>query len=456
MKTQGPTHFDLWKRARLRPLLRPTWRSMRARITALFALFVALLMLAGGTVLQTREVRRAERMTREVLGVAAERARDEMDGDDKRPHSLLEAVRPDSNEIAAGGLALVVTQGDRVLWRSPGRAPDWPHPGARWRIQTVSQGGQTLVIARDWTSQAEDLREKARSLWILGAFVVAATTLAAWVVVGVTLSPLDKLAAQAATSSQEELAVRLKSPSSDAEMQHLTQTLNGLLERQQKEAQTRGRFYAAASHELRTPIQVLLGEIDVALNRPRTADEYHEVLLELQSETERLETLVGDLLRLNALELRQNQAPRERFDLACATERVLLPLAVWVDERDLAVEPCLRSVEIEAPLAHVEVLARNLLENAIKYAAPNSTLRVETLFGAGGGTLQIWNACAAPAQNIENWFEPFYRPDDSRDSETGGNGLGLSIVAALARANGWDVKLCEHDGGILARVWFGS
>lgn len=462
MKTHGPPSLLLHARAligvRLRPFLRPTLRSMRARTTAQFALFVAILMIAGGTILQKREVRRAERMSNEVLSVAVERARDEMDSDDDgiANRAPLEVVRHDSSEIGAGGLALLVAQGDRVLWQSPGRVPMWPHPGARWRIQTVSQGGQTLVIARDWTPFAEDLGEKARALWIWGAFVVAATTLAAWVVVGKTLSPLDQLAAQAATSSQEELAVRLKSPSSDAEMQHLTRTLNGLLERQQKEAQTRGRFYAAASHELRTPIQVLLGEIDVALGRVRSVPEYIEVLTELQSETERLETLVGDLLRLNALEMRQNQAPRERFDLACGVERVLLQLAVSVDERDLGVEPCLRRVEIEAPPAHVEVLVRNLLENAIKYAAPASTLRVATEAEAGGGVLWIWNACQAPVEGLENWFEPFYRPDASRDSETGGNGLGLSIVAALARANDWDVKLCESQGGVLARVWFES
>lgn len=264
-------------------------------------------------------------------------------------------------------------------------------------MRTISQNGQTLIIARDWRFNAEALREKAWGLGVLGIVIVGATTLAAWIVFGKTLSPLDKLAAQAATSSQEELAVRLKSPSSDAEMRHLTQTLNGLLERQQKEAQTRGRFYAAASHELRTPIQVLLGEIEVALGRPRSVCEYQQVLRELQSETERLETLVRDLLRLNALEMRQNQAPRETLNLAEFTRRALQQQDVAAAARKLKIEAHLRDVTIEAPGSHVEVLLRNLLENAIKYAAPASVVRVSTEApeAKDGGAVLIWNACAS-------------------------------------------------------------
>lgn len=105
-------------------------RSMRARMTAQFALFAALLMLGGGTVLQWREVRRAERQTRELLDVAAQRARDESGGDNKKSRSLLEAVRTDSNEIAESDLVLLVIQNNRVVWRSPGRVPAWPTWGA--------------------------------------------------------------------------------------------------------------------------------------------------------------------------------------------------------------------------------------------------------------------------------------------------------------------------------------
>ena len=431
------------------------FRSMRSRVTALFALFIALLMGAGGAAVQRREVRRAEKRSREILSVAVERARDEIEGDGPEQRTLLQAVTSDSNEISAGGLAMIVTQGDRVLWRKGRRTPDWPAVGANWRVAQVSQGGQTLVLARDWAPVAEDLRESAWALWQLGFVIVGATTLAAWLIVGKTLSPLDSLAAQAQNASIESLAVRLRSPSSDAEMLHLTRTLNDLLERLEREAQARGRFYAAASHELRTPIQGLLGEVEVTLTRPRSGPFYREALGQVHDVTHRLKSLVQDLLQLNALEMRQVQAAREPLDLREWTERALLGQCEAVERNALHLEARLEETEIDAPPAHLEMLLRNLLENAVKYAAPNSALKVEICRETGGAQLRVWNACELPDDtDLSGWFEPFYRPDESRDSQTGGNGLGLSIVAALARANGWKVELNSMEGGVEARVWF--
>ena len=433
------------------------FRSMRARMTLLFALFVALLMALGAAAVQRREVRRAENRSREILGVAIERAQDELDGDNYRQRSLLEAVKSDDNEIAAGGLALLVVRGDRVLWRSRRHAPDWPRVSANWRIAQVSQGDQTLIVARDWAAVAEDLREASHTLWLLSALIVGATTLAAWFLVGVTLAPLDALAAQAENASIESLAVRLRAPSSDAEMLHLTRTLNNLLGRLEREAQARGRFYAAASHELRTPIQVLSGEIEVALSRPRSVEFYREALGELQGETGRLKSLVQDLLQLNALEMRQVQAACEPLDLKQWIERALIQQCAAIEARGLQLEARLDEIEIEAPAAHIEILLRNLLENAVKYATPGTRLEVGICAHKDGAELRIWNACdVLGGADLSSWFEPFYRPDESRDSQTGGNGLGLSIVAALARANGWKVELCAQKGGVVASVWFSS
>ena len=435
-------------------------RSIRARVTALFALFVALLMCAGGAAVQHREERRAEKRSREILSVALERARDEVNESDEpgaklsEPRTLLQVVRADSNEIAAGGLSLLVVQNNRVVWRSRRHAPDWPRVGENWRIAQLSQNGQTLILAHDWAPVAQDLRESARSLWQLGLLIVGATTLAAWLIVGRTLSPLDALANQAQDASTEGLAVRLRAPSSDAEMLHLTRTLNDLLGRLEREARARGRFYAAASHELRTPIQALLGEVEVALSRPRSGPFYREALGQIHDETKRLKTLVQDLLQLNALEMRQTQSAREPLDVPERLQRALIQQCEIIEARALQLDTRFNEAEIEAPPAHLEMLLRNLLENAVKYATPGSTLKIATVT-SDHCYLSIWNACSLPENaDLTNWFEPFYRPDEARNSQCGGNGLGLSIVAALARANGWKIELSHRDDGVMAQVWF--
>ena len=429
---------------------------MRARMTALFALFVALLMLAAGSAVQRHEERRAEKRVQEILGVARERARAEINRN-RGKDSLLATVRGDASEIAAGGLTLMVARGDDVLWQSRKRAPLWPKINRDWRARTLSNGEQTLILASDWKPIEEDLAQTALALWALGVLVVFATAVAAWFVVGITLSPLGALGAQARAASMgndgDKLAVRLSSPSSDAEMLTLTQTLNGLLSRLQREAQARGRFYAAASHELRTPIQVLQGQIDVAQSRPRTIAAHEEVLAQLQAETQRLATLVADLLQLNSLEMRQSETPRETLELTFWVERALSQQTDAIRARGLQLCTELEAVEICAPSLHLEMLLRNLVENAVKYSSDGGVLEISVTPEA---QLRVWNACDLPKNSqIENWFEPFYRPDAARNSQTGGNGLGLSIVAALGRANDWQVELHQRDGGVEARVSFG-
>ena len=440
-------------------------RSMRARVTALFALFVVLLMVVGGGAVQHREERRAQRRSDEILTVAALRAQSEIDEGEGKGRTLLQVVRADAGEIAAGGLAMLVVQNERVLWRSRRHTPRWPRIGENWRIARVSKseaqseaqgvsrlaepGGQTLILALDWAPVADDLRETARALWILGALFVAATTVAAWLVVGRTLSPLDELAAQAQNASSESLAVRLESPSSDAEMLHLTRTLNSLLERLERESRARGRFYAAASHELRTPIQALLGEVEVTLARPRSGPFYREALGQIHDETKRLKSLTQDLLQLNALEMRQVQVASEPLELRDWVERALAQQTAALAERNLQLELHLSEAKIAAPPAHLEILLRNLIENAAKYAMPATAIRIEICPDESGVSLRIWNACQVPANSdLSSWFEPFYRPDEARNSHAGGNGLGLSIVAALARANGWRLALSSHGDGV--------
>ena len=428
---------------------------MRARMTGQFALFVAGLMLLGGAALWKRETLRAEAGVQESLAVAKARARFEMGENEPHGHTILEVSRVAQGEISAGGLSLLVVDGqDRVLWRSRRHSLNWPYYGRDWRVETLSRDGQTLVMARDWKPVEDELHRTALTLLQLGALVIGTTGLGAWVVIGKTLSPLDRLATQARDASIESLQVRLHPPSSDAEMRRLTATLNELLARLEREAQARGRFYAAASHELRTPIQGLLGKLDVAISRPRSAEEYQTIIAGLQNATERLAALVSDLLQLNALEMGQSQSPLETINLAFWVERALQQQLEGIEAKSLPVEARLHDVELEAPSFHVEILLRNLLENAVKYATPGTALRVGLSAAPDGAQLHIENdSNVPPGTDPRDWFEPFFRLDAARGSSTGGNGLGLSIVAALARANGWKVELQTQKGGVLARVW---
>ena len=433
-------------------------RSIRARMTALFAFFVALLMLAGGAEVQHREFRRAEKLAAQVLDEAADHAQEEI-RENGATRSLLQIARDKQSEFTETGLITLVVAGDEILWQSRAPAPPWPRTGDDWRIRTINSKGQTLVFARSWKPVKTELAETARSLWELGFLVVLATGAGAWFVVGKTLSPLYALADQARDASIDSLQVRLQTPSSDSEMRYLTATINGLLARLENEARARGRFYAAASHELRTPLQVLLGEIDVARSRPRSVAQHEAVLCQLESQTQRLADLVQELLQLNALEMRQSQPPREEIHAQFWIERALEQQRALMEKRDLGLEARISDAVLCAPPTHLEILLRNLLENAAKYGAPGSAIRV-TLAPAtprNGAVFSVCNACAlAGEEDVSGWFEPFFRPDAARSGHTGGNGLGLSLCRAVCESNGWQIALQRGEGELCARVEFGG
>ena len=436
----------------MRSFWRPDWRpnSIRARMTLGFALFIALLMLALCAVFfiytKLDDRRNADaRLTAAVRDIQREISVGHSDID--------ELMREENEDLRAADVAIIVLdKNQQLIAQSQRDIPHWPSVGDAWRTRSFVVGPHTFVVAVEWDEIEATLRE--RTLFLLGmsAFVVALSSLGAWFLVGRTLSPIDDLARQAQTASTADLRVRLQAPSPDAEIDRLVSTLNDLLARLAETAAIRGRFYAAASHELRTPLQALTGHLEVALSRQRDADNYRSALDEGHAQAERLTSLVQDLLLLNQLDADTARPPSVELDVADMIASELSPLQVLAADRGLQIELCLpASCEIAAPWNHVTMLLRNLLENAIKYATPGSRVRVQLQ----DNVLCISNRSATFAEgDIDKFFEPFFRPDASRNSQTGGNGLGLAICRALAESNAWQLQLTQQQGEICALVNF--
>ncbi|RYX81458.1 hypothetical protein EON83_23995 [bacterium] len=430
-------------------------RSMRNRMTALFALLVAVLMIGVVLGMIRLERRRATARVDEILQLALERAQHEAYDEADPKKTLVQNVQSEQGEIAAGQVALWVVQGERVLWSSQQDAPPNPHTHSDWRARTLVIGSQSVIIARHWEPEEEELRATTRELVGLGFLVVTTTAILAWLLVGLILSPIVRLAHQAQNATLQGVSVRLLPPSSDVEMNYLTGTLNDLLTRLEHQAQERGHFYAAASHELRTPIQVLLGEIEVARSRPRSIEEHEEVLFQVQQDAEKMAELVQDLLQLNALEMRQNLAAKEEINVAFWIERAIEQQSQRIEARSLSLDVQLQDLLIDAPPSHVEVLLRNLVENATKYSDSNSVIRINLTSEVDGVQFEISNSCEMPAVvHFDEWFVPFFRTDATRSSQMVGNGLGLPICRELCTANGWDISLHTDGTGLTVRVKF--
>lgn len=432
-------------------------KSIRARMTLAFAGSIAILMLlaCGGLIAYARYV--AERNADALLQAAARKVRADLNGEDRNV-PLSQLMEDERQDLLPDRLALMIVDAKgRVLQQSQPEIPAWPHPGKGWRIWTVPVGPDTMVIGLPWGETAADLRRQALALLSLSGFVIVIGAIGVWLLVGRTLSPIGSLSRQARAASADNLRLHLNAPSGDAEMVELVSTLNGLLARLSETAAAKGRFHAAASHELRTPLQALSGHLDLALRKPRTAEAYRAVIAEAYTQTRRLIALTGDLLLLNQLDTAP-PSPCEPVNLADICERTLCSFAVLIETRKLQVQSILPDeVVVQAPPTHVEMLVRNLIENAIKYAETGGCMRVRITGAPAVPRLEIFNACAPlPEWNPDKLFEPFYRPDASRNSRTGGAGLGLAICKAISDLNGWALTLQQESSGVASTVLFGA
>ena len=477
----------------------PTFlNSIRARMTASFALFIAILMLLICVAFYVGTKRAARQNADVLLRQAAQEIRQDLAGVERDKRSTPEFLQELQDnraregrdresrikESRSGGVAtLVVDASGRVIAHSPPPLPQWPLRGDDWRTTTISAKKYSVVLALPWEKTERELRARTVFLLLLSVLVVAATAGGAWVLVGRTLSPIDGLVRQARAASVENLRVQLEAPSPDAEIVRLVATLNDLLSRWSETAQSRERFYAAAAHELRTPLQALGGHLEVALSRTRSAPEYEVALRESHAQTERLTSLVQDLLLLNQLDAGARRSAAVEFDLADVCESELRPLRALAQERDVKIELEMPGrCTLTAPWNHATMLLRNLLENAVKYADAGSTVRIalnaqtaitqmhrvlEATHTANAETpnaetpnaqtLTICNDCAwDESVEIEQLFEPFFRPDASRTSATGGNGLGLAICRSICRSNGWQISLRRENNALCATVVFAA
>ena len=431
--------------------------SLRQRLTLWAGVLTSGLLLATWLLATQGSQSYADHQFESILRTVSKELLEEMEPRDSA-HEDFPEMTEEINEAAAQTserLVVLHVRGDQVLERSHPDGPNWPGQSDRdWKLVVLPFHGDQLVAAIYFGDEQDDLNRQALLLGLVSALVTVLTIAGSWHLVGAVLSPI-RLLSQQAQEADSNLQTRLSAPSNDGEMKDLVNTLNQFLDRISESTAARSRFYASASHELRTPLQALSGHLELALNKERPAAEYKVALLEAQAQSQRLIRLTQDLLTLNRLE----GAPSlkaEKLDLVDYCELEWMHLKALAEQRKLAVTLDLpESVEVSAAASYLSILCRNLFENAVKYGKEGGRLEISVQISQGVPLLTVYNDCEALApESYEKLLEPFYRPDPSRHSLTGGNGLGLAIVNAVVQLQSWQLRILPSEQGFRAEVHF--
>ncbi len=333
------------------------------------------------------------------------------------------------------GLALpTISPGPGVEAR-PERATFRTTPAGREAIVAIASGGSVLV----GRSVAWDRRELANLRWILlgaGGVVLAIALAGGWVLATWATAPIRAMGA-AARAIATSVDGRLPVPPPGSELAPLARTLNDSFDRLRAAYDRQARFTADASHELRTPLAVIRAQTDLALRRPRSADEYRKSLEACTRAAGRMAELVDSLLLLAATDAGRLELTRVPVDLAAIARDAAVGLAPLAEERQVTVQVDLHSSFIPADGPRLAQVATNLLSNAIRYNRSPGQVRLTVTTVDGHATMTVVDTgVGIPAADLPHLFERFYRADAARSRDTGGSGLGLSICQGIVRAHG--------------------
>ena len=323
--------------------------------------------------------------------------------------------------------------GIRTIDTVPGRSETF-----RVLVRPIATaGGSFLIIGVNYDDVTDPISIVSRLLAAAVPAVVIVLGALTWWLTGRTLRPVEKMRREMAEITGTTLGRRIAEPATGDEIDRLARTMNETLDRLDAALRRQRRFVADASHELRSPLTRIRGELELDLGRGGSADPASTERSVLD-ETINLQHLVDDLLQLARSDDGGFEAVTEAVDL----DDIVLREARRLRERG-RVDVDLSGVSAAQTIGDVQQLTRatrNLLDNAERHAAGTVTITLAELDGRARLTVSD-DGIGISAQDREHVFERFTRLDEARSRDGGGTGLGLAIVRDIVVRHGGTIGI---------------
>ena len=422
---------------------------IRIRLTLFFALAMAIVLAAVGLFVYLRvasDLNRAIdkdlRARGQALSALVQRG--------GSPHATGSAGTF-ADFVSPGGRSQVLSRdqlaraADHSTFFDVTRLPGQDDPG---RVLALPLRNGTLLVGATLEHRNDTLTSLKAAFLVGGPIALILMSLGGYLLAGAALRPIEAMRRRAAEISATSLDERLPVPPADDEVSRLGRTLNEMLARLEDGLERERRFVADASHELRTPLATLRAELELALRRSRTTQEFENSIRSAAEETDRLSRIADDLLVLARAEQGELGLRRKPTDLLDVVEEVRdrFDARAELEGRPLGVEAD------EAPVASVDRLRveqalGNLVDNAFEHGRGAITITA----GRHNSSVELHvldEGPGLPPDFRDHAFKAFTRATPSGN----GSGLGLAIVQTIARAHdGSAGAKLRPDGG--ADVW---
>jgi heavy metal sensor kinase len=323
-------------------------------------------------------------------------------------------------------------------------------PSGAWRTGIMGSDRITIMVGMNLAGFYEDQARYRRAF--LAVVPVALLLLAGggWILARRALEPVSLITRTAEAVTARALDQRIPRIDGDRELSRLVEVINGMLDRLERSFGQAVRFSSDAAHELQTPLTILQGELDDAVQHAPAGSEEQQRYSALLEEAQRLKGIVQKLLILARADAGRLNLSFEPVDLSALVSSEAEDAGAMAPHLTIetGIEP---GVTVQGDPGLLAQALGNLTSNAVKYNRSRGVIRFAVAAGRGLALVTVSNTGAPiPAEDRERIFERFYRVDPSRSKSVSGTGLGLSLAREIARAHGGDLGLDPACGDTIS------
>ncbi|MEO0510927.1 MAG: HAMP domain-containing sensor histidine kinase [Verrucomicrobiota bacterium] len=297
--------------------------------------------------------------------------------------------------------------------------------------------GAVLVIGYSKSSFAEGVWSRQFGVVVSSIAVLAVATALGWFLIGCSLRPIQAIRDAAAKVGAGELGSRISEDSQrDDEIGELSENLNQMFSRFEAMFERQKRFTSEASHELRTPISVILGYCQIALEKDRSPEEVQEAIQACRRAGIRMKNLTNDLLELARLESGEVEFEFSECAIRDVAEEAIELIEPVASEKEVILQVEIADATITGNSDRLWQVLVNLLNNSVRHTPAGKKITLRTALTDAYLEIEVSDEGEGiPEDALPHIFDRFYRVDSSRNRKTGGSGLGLAISKTIINAH---------------------
>lgn len=293
-----------------------------------------------------------------------------------------------------------------------------------------------IIVGRSLRQDIAVSHRFAVMLSLAATGVLCVGLLGGWWLTGRAIRPLKTMTHAAESISAQNLAQRIDITETDDELGQLAVVLNQTFDRLQAAFERQVRFTADASHELRTPVAVILAQIELTLSRQRSDQDYRDALSTCLRASQRMKSLIENLLVLARLDTGAAELRLESLALDQLVNEAVELIRPLADQRRIAIACELAAVTVSADRNRISQVLTNLLTNAVRYNRDDGRIVITVREETDGVLVSIRDTgIGIAAEHLPHIFDRFFRVDPARSRSEGSSGLGLAICQSLVTAH---------------------